>query len=211
MVRRRKGLLPPPRVCRLLRAARTGADGALGQLLDAYRPFLLAVATAEFDPELKAKAGPSDLVQETFIDAQRHFQHFKSGTEEALTAWLHAILMNNLADLRKRYLRAAKRQVRRERPIAASESKQFYQQVLAQDCQSPSSIVISREESTRIEQALKRLPTAYRQVIIMRNHERRSFAEIGNAIDRSPDAVRMLWKRAVRQLQRDLGASDDRQ
>ena len=33
-----------------------------------------------------------------------------------LRIWLQTILMNNLADLRKRFLRAQKRQVRRERP-----------------------------------------------------------------------------------------------
>jgi RNA polymerase sigma-70 factor, ECF subfamily len=101
------------RIAPLLREARVGSADALGQLLAAYRPFLLAIAIDEFNSHLKAKAGPSDVVQETFIDAQRDFAKFTSDTASHFRIWLHAILMNNLADLRKRYLKAASRQVRR--------------------------------------------------------------------------------------------------
>ncbi len=201
----KKRPIPTRRAGRLIAAARAGSDGAMGQLLNAYRPFLLAIATEEFDSDLKAKAGPSDVVQETFVDAQRGFHNFKSHTEAELRGWLYAILMNNLADLRKRYLKTAKRQVRRERPIAVTESKEFLKELMARDGQSPSSVAISREERARIERALEQLSPAYRQVIIMRNQERRSFADIGALIDRSPDAVRMLWKRALLRLRRDLG------
>jgi len=141
--RERKRNLPAAQARRLIRLAREGSRQALGELLEAYRPFLLAIATAEFDSELKAKVGPSDLVQETFIDAQRDFAQFKSDTPTRLRIWLHALLMNNLADLRKRYLRAKKRQVRRERPLTASGSKELVKALLAPDGQSPSRVALS--------------------------------------------------------------------
>lgn len=200
-----KSALPPEESARLLGLAREGSRSAIGQLLDAYRPFLLSVAAAEFDSDLKAKAGPSDLVQETFIDAQRNFASFKSASGTELRIWLHAILMNNLADLRKRYLRAKKRQVRRERPLTASGSKELVKALVAPDGHSPSKTAISREERARIEAGLGRLPVAYRQVIIMRSQERQSFDKIGQAIGRSADAARMLWKRALARLRRELG------
>ena len=124
MVKRRRKRTPSSRrVEPLIAAARDGSPEARGQLLNAYRPFLLSVATEQFDSDLKAKAGPSDVVQDTFVEAQRDFDRFKSDSEEEFRIWLHAILMNNLADLRKRFLKAAKRQVRRERPISARDSK----------------------------------------------------------------------------------------
>ena len=190
--------------------ARGGSQSAIGQLLEAYRPFLLSLATAEFDSDLKAKAGPSDLVQETFIDAQRDFANFKSDSMTELRIWLHAILMNNLADLRKRFLRAQKRQVRRERPLSASDSKELVKALMAPDGQSPSRVAISKEEHSRIEAGLGRLPVAYRQVILMRSQQRQSFEKIAQAIGRSPDAARMLWNRAVQRLKQELESHDGR-
>jgi hypothetical protein len=37
-----------------------------------------------------------------------------------------------------------------------------------------------------------------------------SFEEIARAIKRSPDAARMLWKRAVLRLKQELGEPDER-
>jgi RNA polymerase sigma-70 factor (ECF subfamily) len=198
------------KAARLMGLARHGSRSAIGQLLEAYRPCLLSIAAAEFDSDLKAKAGPSDLVQETFIDAQRDFASFKSDSVTELRIWLHAILMNNLADLRKRYLRAKKRQVCRERPLTASGSKELVKALVAPDGHSPSRIAISKEEHARIEAGLNRLPAAYRQVIIMRSQQRQSIAKIAQTINRSPDAVRMLWNRAVLRLKHELEDGDGR-
>ncbi|MBX9790008.1 MAG: sigma-70 family RNA polymerase sigma factor [Pirellulales bacterium] len=208
MGRSRRKMLPSSRrVEPLIAAARDGSDLALGQLLNAYRPFLLSVAAEEFDSKLKAKAGPSDVVQDTFIEAQRDFGKFKSDSAEELRIWLHTLLMNNLVDLRRRYLRAAKRQVRRERPLGVADSKAIVRELVANNGQSPSRQAVSREELACVEAALGRLPPAYRQAIIMRSQERQSFTEIGQAIGKSSAAARMLWKRAMLKLKRELGAS----
>ncbi|MEX0676019.1 MAG: sigma-70 family RNA polymerase sigma factor [Pirellulales bacterium] len=202
---RRKPAPASRRVEPLIAAARDGSRVALGQLLNAYRPFLLSVAAEEFDSDLKAKAGPSDIVQETFAEAQRDFASFKSNTAEELRIWLHTLLMNNLADLRKRYLKTAKRQVRRERPLATADSKEFLRELIARDQHSPSKTAISREEQAKIEAALGRLPPAFREIIVLRSQERRPFAEIGQLIGKSPAAARMFWKRVILRLKRDLG------
>ena len=211
MAARQKKSIPAEKdIVPLLQAARTGSGEALGQLLAAYRSFLLAAATEELDTELKAKAGPSDLVQETFIDAQRNFASFESDNEVAFRTWLHTILMNNMADLRRRYFKAAKRQVHRERPLGTSDSKRLSIELAALDGNSPSRAAISSEETQRLNQALERLSPAYRQVILMRGRQRHTFAEIAEQIGRSSDAVRMLWQRAIARLQRELGENHDR-
>ena len=53
-----------------LAAARTGSSEALGQALQACRGYLLLLAERELDPDLRAKGGASDVVQETFLEAQ---------------------------------------------------------------------------------------------------------------------------------------------
>jgi RNA polymerase sigma-70 factor (ECF subfamily) len=194
-------------LARLMSLARQGSSDAMGQLLEAYRPFLLAVAAAELDGELTAKAGPSDVVQETCIEAHRDFAMFQSDKLHDLKAWLHAILMNNLADLRKRFLRVNKRLVRRERPLPDGGSQRFFKASHSPP-ESPSNAALTKEERDSIEAAMNRLSAAHREVIIMRCREGRSFQEIADAIGRSSDAARMLWNRAVLQLKKILEESE---
>ena len=52
-------------------AARAGSSEALGRALEACRRYLLLVAEQDLDPDLRAKGGASDLVQQTFLEAQQ--------------------------------------------------------------------------------------------------------------------------------------------
>ena len=49
---------------------------------------------------LRLRLDPSDLVQETFLEAHRDFPRFTGPTERELLAWLRRILARNLVDQR---------------------------------------------------------------------------------------------------------------
>src|SRR5262249_7844950 len=74
-----------------LAEARAGLTEALGELLQECRNYLLLLANQKCDPDLSAKVSPSDLVQETFLEAQRDFGQFHGASEEELRAWLGRI------------------------------------------------------------------------------------------------------------------------
>src|SRR5262245_56759774 len=103
----------PDDVERQIHDAQGGSPVALGWLLDGCRQYLLLVAHEQLDPDLRDKLGPSDVVQETFLEAQRDFRRFQGQTEQELLAWLRRILLNNLADARRRYRRGGKRDIAR--------------------------------------------------------------------------------------------------
>jgi len=48
------------------------------------------------------------------------------------------------------------------------------------------------------------MPASHREVIVLRNFQGLSFEEIGRRMNRSSGAVRMLWLRAIRQLQNGM-------
>src|SRR5437899_477303 len=81
-----------------IRRARGGSDAALGQLLEECRAYLLLVANQELPAQLRGKAGASDVVQETFLQAQKNFERFRDQGEAELLAWLRRILLNNVAN-----------------------------------------------------------------------------------------------------------------
>jgi RNA polymerase sigma-70 factor (ECF subfamily) len=73
-------------VARYLPEARAGSPEALGRALEGCRLYLLALAERELDAGLRAKGGASDLVQETFLEAQRDFARFRGDSEAELLA-----------------------------------------------------------------------------------------------------------------------------
>jgi RNA polymerase sigma-70 factor (ECF subfamily) len=205
--------VPPPddrdEVEEWLKAARAGSGEALGRLLDAFRRYLLLVAHRELDSELQAKQGPSDLVQDTFLNAQKNFAQFRGATESEFLAWLHGILKNSASDFQRRYLQTGKRQVGREVGGGGEDSSGGLAASLPDSGETPSRQVSAREEAELLERALLRLPEDYQQVIRLRSAEGRPFAEIGKQLNRSEDAARMLWLRAFKQLQKEMNPAHD--
>ena len=66
---------------------------------------------ARLDPDLAAKDGASDLVQETLLGAYRNIAAFRGRSRAELLAWLRKILRNNVADLRRHYRGTGKRRI----------------------------------------------------------------------------------------------------
>jgi RNA polymerase sigma-70 factor (ECF subfamily) len=190
-------------------AARAGSATALGQLFETFRRYLLLVANRALDADLQAKVGASDLVQETFLQAQKAFGGFAGRTERDLVAWLHGILVNNIADLTRHYRHTAKRQVSLEVPLNAEDSSGNGPLGLAAPAESPSWQALTREENERLQEALQRLPEHYLRVIQLRNRDGQSFAAIGVQMNRTADAARMLWLRALKQLEQELEGGHD--
>lgn len=187
----------------LLEAARGGSVEALGQLMDHCRRYLLAVARRELPEELRSKASPSDLVQDSLTEGVRQFVQFNGSTADDLRVWLTAILYNKLGNFRQSYGRA-KRWWGRELPLSGQLDPESPEIDLADHLPSPSSIVTRREQAALLQQALERLPEAYRLVVRWRNWERLSFVEIGRRLDRTEDAARMIWARAIDRLGQEL-------
>jgi RNA polymerase sigma-70 factor (ECF subfamily) len=197
---------PPPDAAQWLPAARAGCNEALGQVLEQCRRFLLRIATKELDPALKAKGGASDLVQLTFLEAQRDFARFHGDSEGELRAWLRRLLIDNLANFRRRFSGTAKRQVGREVALEAGSAVSSRGGGLYAATPSPSAEAIAHERAEALQRSLARLPEDYRQVITLRHQEQRSFEEIGRVMQRSPDAARKLWTRAIERLRGELDA-----
>jgi RNA polymerase sigma-70 factor (ECF subfamily) len=186
-----------------LAAARTGSEEALGQILAEFRAYLLAIARQEIPPDLRAKEGASDLVQETLLKAHQHFAQFHGSTEAELRVWLRQILLHTLADFRQRYV-AGKRDPRLEVRLAEGGSSADPAGGLLDGAPSPSEQAMKAEQERAVQQALDRLPPDYRAVLLLRIWERLPFEQIGQALGLSPNAAEKLYARAVRKARREL-------
>ncbi|MEX2286558.1 MAG: sigma-70 family RNA polymerase sigma factor [Planctomycetaceae bacterium] len=184
--------------------ARVGSGAAIGQVLEFCRHYLLGVANSELGQDLQAKGGASDLVQETFLEAQRDFAQFRGTTHVEVLAWLRRILLNNLNNFHRRYAESEKRRLSRELSIDEEGPHAAAGRSLAADISSPSSFAVANERSAALDRALDRLPADYREVIVLRHEQALSFAEVGMQMNRTAEAARKLWTRAILCLRQEL-------
>ncbi|HZU36590.1 MAG TPA: sigma-70 family RNA polymerase sigma factor [Gemmataceae bacterium] len=183
----------------LLKKARAGSRTALGQLLESCRAYLLLVANDNVDADLRSKGGASDLVQQTFLEAQQDFQQFDGQTQGELLNWLRGILRHNLADFRRHYRDRGARQVSQEQPLSDVELSQLRDRLRA-DTPLPEDKAAAAEDAGVVRRAISLLPANHRQVVEWRNYEGLPFEAIGKRLNRSAEAARKLWVRAIDQL-----------
>jgi len=194
---------------RAVTAARGADEVARGELLESCRRYLLAIAQSEMNKNLRAKVGSSDIVQETIIKAHAKFNTFRGGTKEELLGWLRQILLNDLADTRRAYQGTRKRAVDREAHLGGGSRVHPAVDVLQDSAPTPGAAAAMGEELARLRSELAKLTAENRQVIPLRNWQRLTFSEIGKRMNRSEEAARKLWARAITRLQTAMEVDDD--
>ena len=189
----------------LLAEARRGDAVARGKLLDLYRNYLRVLARGLIRGALRARLDPSDLVQETYLEADRDLSQFGGQSEGQLLAWLRRILVRNLADQVKFHQALGRDWHRQESlDVLLEQSAINVQEALAAGLSTPSAEVSRREHAVLVADAIARLSEDYREVILLRHAEHLPFEEVAQRMDRSAGAVRMLWVRALEKLNQEL-------
>ncbi|MBI4606537.1 MAG: sigma-70 family RNA polymerase sigma factor [Planctomycetes bacterium] len=155
---------------RLIERARSGGREELGRLLELYRSYLKLLARSQIGQALGRKLDPSDLVQETFLEACRDFQRFGGRSEKELLAWLRRIQTRNLIDhLRGSWPGKAGRGHRESLEVLLERSSTSLHEALARGISSPSAQAARREQSVLLADVLEGLPEDYRDVMVLRH------------------------------------------
>jgi RNA polymerase sigma-70 factor (ECF subfamily) len=113
------------------------------------------------------------------------------------------LLLNNLADFRAFYRGVDKRRIDREVDLTGAGSTQDLGAGLAAAEPTPSRVAMAHEQAEAVRRVLDRLPAEYRVVLLLRHQDELTFEEIGRRMERSAEAARKLWARAVVRLQRE--------
>lgn len=150
------------------------------------------------------KVGVSDLVQETFLEAQRDFPQFAGKSKAELLTWLRQMLLHNLEDLIRKFCQTDKRLLDREVSLDDDRGLCDLKDDLKDPAPSPSGQAIQKEQEQVLRDRLAKLPEHYRQVIEWVHRDNRSYADIGAVLGISADAARKLHQRAVALLTQRL-------
>ena len=198
--------MDPAQSKQLLSRARAGEADALGELLENFRPYLELIARRRLDSCVLARVTPSDVVQQTCLEAHRDLEAFRGEEAEELIAWLRQILEHNVAQSIQTHVVAQKRTVYKERRIAPTESGKVSLADRMESAQSsPSARAMRGEDAVRLARAMHALSDDQREAIRLRFLEGLSLAEIAARFGRSETAVAGLVKRGLQGLRKQFG------
>lgn len=179
-------------------------EGTSDSRLIRYRNYLRFLARLQLDPRLRGKLDPSDVVQQTLLEAVAGKVQFRGGTEAEYLAWLRRMLSHNLADALRGF-RQAKRDIARERAVdeALQNSSARLEAWLADSGPDASKEVERQERAVRLADALEQLPERQRDALVCKHWHGWPVVRIAQHLDCSVEAVAGLLKRGLNQL-RDL-------
>ena len=193
----------------MLSQALAGSRESFGRLLHRYRNYLKLLAVAQLDRKLHRRISPSDVVQETFLDANRDFEKFQGKSNGEFCAWLRKILVNNIHRVIEQHVLTEKRTVRKEVSLEAlarslEQSTIRLEALLPDPGTSPTMSAQRHEQELQLADQLAELSSDYRDVLVLRHIEGLPFEQVGKRMDRTTGAVRMLWLRAIRHLREQV-------
>jgi RNA polymerase sigma-70 factor (ECF subfamily) len=206
-----RALFPAERRQSEQRAFMTSNRGAPEARFARYRSYLCFLARLQLDPRLLGKLDPSDIVQQTLLEAYTDREQFRGTTDAQWLAWLRQLLAHNLSDALKAF-RQAKRDVGREQGLdAALQASSVRLEAWLADGNQPGAEeeAVRHERALRLADALEKLPEAQRQALVLQHWHGWSLAQIAEQMERSLAAVAGLLKRGLQNLREQLHDWED--
>jgi RNA polymerase sigma-70 factor (ECF subfamily) len=188
---------------RLLELVRLGDRHAFGELFAQHRPYLSQVVELRLDHQLRSRVDPSDIVQETQMEAFRRLPDFLRRQPMPFRLWLRKTACEQLLMMQRRHLGAARRAVGREMPLPERSSLLLVRPFLAAGS-TPSQRLGRRELAEQVRQALAELSAGDREVLLMRNLEALSNHEVAQVLEIDPGAASQRYGRALLRLRQRL-------
>src|SRR6516164_9561444 len=97
----------------LLRQIEAGDRQAFERLFDRYQAYLRQVVEVRLDPRVRARVDPSDVVQETQLEAFRRLPDYLTRRPMPFRLWLRKTAQERLLVTRRQHLEAGRRAVDR--------------------------------------------------------------------------------------------------
>jgi RNA polymerase sigma-70 factor, ECF subfamily len=175
------------------------------QRLEQFRSYLRVLARVQCGPRWQPRLDPSDLVQQTLLQAVQALPQFRGHSDPELAAWLRQILVRTLRNA-VRDLGRDKRDVSRECPLEAAveASSARLEAWLADPGSSPQQQAERNEQLLRLTAALEELPEAQREAVMLHHLQGLTLDTVAGHLGRSSAAVAGLIKRGLRQLRQRL-------
>jgi len=180
----------------LVAAVRAGDETAFAELFRRYYPPVVGYVRGYVRDTGRAE----DVAQEAFFSALRRLR--ETDSEINFRPWIHEIARNASIDLYRRSRRTREVSIDSDAGLPASDVARL------EGGAPPEVAAIGRQRLEHLKGALDELSATHQEVIVLRELEGLSYAEIGDRMQLSPSAVESTLFRARRRLEREYAELD---
>jgi len=189
----------------LVAELRAGSESAFAELIAQYhQPLYSLIARSVQDP-----ADASDITQEVFIKVFRNIRSFHG--DASLRTWMYRIALHEASNQRRWWSRHKRQEVAMDAPCCArresdsdSEAQSFGDTMADGGC-SPFDFAAQKEVRERVEAALRKVPEAFRTVVVLREIEGFAYEEIADILQVNLGTVKSRLTRGRAALRSLLG------
>jgi RNA polymerase sigma-70 factor (ECF subfamily) len=191
----------------LVAALKAGSEEAFGMLIAQYsQPLYSLIARSLQDP-----ADAADITQEVFIKVFRSIRSFHG--DASLRTWLYRIALREASNQRRWWTRHRRQEITIDTPLSTTESEDGEESMclsglLTDAADSPYDHAAQAQLRARVDVALRKLPEAFRTVVVLREMEGFTYEEIGEILDVPAGTVKSRLTRgraALKQILVDEG------
>lgn len=177
-------------------ALRGGDLSALTTLFERERERIQRMVHFRIDPRLAARIDPEDVVQDTFVEAEKRIAAFQA-EDKPFFLWLRLVAQQTMIDLFRKHIGAKMRNAAREVHSPKTHAMSGF---FVGHFTSPSQAAMREEARQRIEQALDSMEEIDREVLLLRHFEELSNKETAEVLGIQENAASNRYVRALGRL-----------
>ena len=171
------------------------------------RQRLLALTEKHLNPILLKRLSAEDVLSETYANAAKRLGYFAAHDDVPIYYKLRTILLQTIADIERRNLKAQGRDIYRE--VESPKSEVHNQGTspfdnIPADITSPASRVDRDERHAILRRALAAMPENDRAILVMRHFDGMGNSECAAALGLTEKAASIRYIRALERLQQKL-------
>jgi RNA polymerase sigma-70 factor (ECF subfamily) len=175
-----------------------------GAMLEEFRPRLRRMVALRLDPRLHGRIDPSDVIQETYLEASARLAEYNQKPTMPFFLWLRFLAGQKLVTLHRHHLGRQMRDAGRELSLyrgrlPEASSAALAAQLLGRESR-PSEAAVRAELKIRLQEALNTMDPVDREILALRHFEQLSLAETAEVLKITESGACRRHLRALKRL-----------
>lgn len=186
----------------LIAQLRAGSEEAFAWLIATYHQRIYSVIART----IPAGSDAADVTQEVFIKVFRSISSFHG--DASLRTWIYRIALHEALNQRRWWSRHRKQEITIEAETGHTGENEVHplriKDMLADEHESPFEFAAHREMREKIEAGLRKIPEAFRAVVVLRDLEGFTYEEIAEILNVNLGTVKSRLMRGRAHLKEQL-------
>lgn len=191
------------RETQLLDRLNDGDTSVLAELFELYRSRLKLMVRMRMDRRITGRLSPSDVLQETMMEATRRIDAYLENPNMPFHLWLRFLTGQQLLTAHRRHLGTQRRDAAQEINIYAGSPQATSEYMAAQligHLTSPSQVAVREEVREMLQVALNQMDPIDREILTLRHFEDLSNNEVAQLLNLKKSAASNRYVRALQRL-----------